>query len=133
MGLSKAYLIAYNVSQFCGWTYLMYRLMPYLTLQAKTTLSFPGTGNETSQIPFFPAKNPPSLYAELGDHVKLVQTAAILEVVHAAIGIVRSNPMTCAVQIARYVLIITMIIYLRNLTFLVGSHIHSNLLINGTQ
>ena len=103
MGLSKAYLIAYNASQFCGWTYLMYRLMPYLTLQAKTTLSFPGTGNETSQIPFFPANNPASLYAELGDHVKLVQTAAILEVVHAAIGIVRSNPMTCAVQIARYV------------------------------
>ena len=103
MGLSKAYLIAYNVSQFCGWTYLMYRLMPYLTLQAKTTLSFPGTGNETSQIPLFPANNPASLYAELGDHVKLVQTAAILEVVHAAIGIVRSNPMTCAVQIARYV------------------------------
>jgi len=100
MGLSKAYLVAYNVSQFCGWTYLMYRLMPYLTLQAKTTLSFPGTGNETSQIPFFPAKNPASLYEELGCHVKLVQTAAILEIVHAAIGIVRSNPMIVAVQIA---------------------------------
>ena len=120
MGISKAYLLAYNVSQFCGWTYLMYRLLPYLRLQAKATT-------------FFPAKNPASLYVELGDHVKLVLMAAILEIVHAAIGIVRSNPMTCAVQIARYVLIITMIIYLRNLTFLVGSHIHSNLFINGTQ
>ena len=87
MGISKAYLLAYNVSQFCGWTYLMYRLLPYLTLQAKATT-------------FFPAKNPTSLYVELGDHVKLVQTAAVLEIVHATIGIVRSNPMVCAVQIA---------------------------------
>jgi very-long-chain (3R)-3-hydroxyacyl-CoA dehydratase len=87
MGISKAYLLAYNVSQFCGWTYLMYRLLPYLRLQAKATT-------------FFPAKNPASLYVELGDHVKLVLMAAILEIVHAAIGIVRSNPMVCAVQIA---------------------------------
>ena len=65
----------------------MYRLLPYLTLQAKSTT-------------FFPAKNPTSLYVELGDHVKLVQMAAILEIVHAAIGIIRSNPMFCAVQIA---------------------------------
>ena len=86
MGISKAYLLAYNVSQFCGWTYLMYRLLPYLTLQVNSTT-------------FFPAKNPTSLYVELGDHVKLLQMAAILEIVHAAIGIVRSNPMVCAVQV----------------------------------
>ena len=87
MGISKAYLLAYNVSQFCGWTYLMYRLLPYLTLQAKATT-------------FFPAKNPTSLYVELGDYVKVLLLAKILEIVHAAIGIVRSNPMLCAVQIA---------------------------------
>ena len=87
MGISKAYLLAYNVSQFCGWTYLMYRLLPYLTLQAKSTT-------------VFPAKNPASLYVELGDHVKLLLTAAILEIAHAAIGIVRSNPMVCAMQVA---------------------------------
>ena len=43
MGISKAYLLAYNVSQFCGWTYLMYRLLPYLTLQAE--LYIPSTLN----------------------------------------------------------------------------------------
>lgn len=87
MALSKAYLLAYNISQFCGWAYLMYRLLPYLSLQAKATQ-------------FMPAKNPASLYDELGDHVKLVQTAALLEVVHAIVGLVRSNPMVTATQIA---------------------------------
>ena len=90
MALSKAYLLAYNISQFCGWAYLMYRLLPYLSLQAKATK-------------LIPAQNPASLYEELGDHLKLVQTAALLEVVHAILGLVRSNPMVVATQIARYV------------------------------
>ena len=92
MALSKAYLLAYNISQFCGWAYLMYRLLPYLSLQAKATK-------------LIPAQNPASLYEELGDHLKLVQTAALLEVVHAILGLVRSNPMVVATQIARYVVL----------------------------
>ena len=98
MALSKAYLLAYNISQFCGWAYLMYRLLPYLSLQAKATK-------------FIPAQNPASLYEELGDHLKLVQTAALLEVVHATLGLVRSNPMVVATQIARYVVLTLLVLY----------------------
>lgn len=92
MALSKAYLIAYNLAQFVGWTYLMVRLWPFLTSQVKNTLTNGGP---------LPARNPAALYAQLGDHVKLVQTAAILEIFHAALGLVRSNPMVTAVQIFR--------------------------------
>jgi len=93
MALSKAYLLAYNISQFCGWAYLMYRLLPYLSLQAKATK-------------LIPAQNPASLYEELGDHLKLVQTAALLEVVHAILGLVRSNPMVVATQIASRLMVV---------------------------
>jgi len=64
----------------------MYRLLPYFLLQAKNTH-------------FIPASNPTSLYVELGDFVKLIQTAAILEIFHAIIGLVRSNPMVTAIQV----------------------------------
>ena len=85
MGLSKAYLFAYNLIQFCGWAYLMYRLLPHLLLQIKSTQ-------------FIPARNPTSVYEELGDHIKLIQTAAILEIVHAILGLVRSSPLVTAMQ-----------------------------------
>ena len=88
MSVSKLYLITYNLSQVFGWAYLMTRLWPYLALQAQKGLF---------------AGNPPSLYSELGFHVRLVQTAAVLEIVHAFIGLVRSNPMVTATQIFRYV------------------------------
>ena len=85
MALSKAYLLTYNLTQFCGWAYLMYRLLPHLLLQVKSTN-------------LIPARNPNFVYEELGDHIKLIQTAAILEIIHAVLGLVRSNPMVTAMQ-----------------------------------
>jgi len=85
MVLSKPYLLTYNSTQFCGWAYLMYRLLPYLLLQAKSTH-------------LIPAKNPTSLYDELGNHVKLIQTAAVLEIIHAILGLIRSNAMITTMQ-----------------------------------
>ena len=90
MGLAKGYLIFYNVCQCLGWAGLLYRLLPYMANQAKATA--PG---------IVPARNPVAMYADLGDHVRLVQTLAVLEVLHAALGLVRSNPMINAVQVAR--------------------------------
>ena len=89
MALSKAYLIVYNLACCFGWGYLMLRLWPCFQLQLKNTNGFP------------PAKNPLSLYKELGFHVRVVQTAAILEILHAVFGLVRSNPMVVATQIFR--------------------------------
>jgi very-long-chain (3R)-3-hydroxyacyl-CoA dehydratase len=65
MGLSKVYLVSYNVLQFVGWTILMWRLVPHLTqLKAPTEV----------------------LYANVGGLLRCVQTAAFLEVAHAAFG-----------------------------------------------
>ncbi len=91
MGLSKAYLILYNVLQVSGWTSLLLKLAPYLSLQFKN-----------SKGGLMPAPNPESLYQELGFELRLLQTAALLEVLHAALGLVRSNPMVVATQIVRY-------------------------------
>ena len=66
MSISKAYLIGYNVLQCVGWTILMWRLVPHLT-QLKA-----------------PSE---ALYASVGGLLRCVQTAAFLEVVHAATGI----------------------------------------------
>lgn len=91
MGLSKAYLILYNVLQVAGWTSLLLKLAPYLSLQIKN-----------SKASLMPAPNPESLYQELGFELRLLQTAALLEVLHAALGLVRSNPIVVATQIVRY-------------------------------
>jgi len=88
MGLSKAYLILYNVLQVAGWTSLLLKLAPYLSLQMKN-----------SKASLMPAPNPESLYQELGFELRLLQTAALLEVLHAALGLVRSNPIVVATQI----------------------------------
>jgi hypothetical protein len=92
MGIAKAYLVTYNVGQCLGWACLLYRILPYLSDQAKASSS-----------PHSPARNPKELYAEIGYHIRLVQTAAMLEVLHAVIGLVRSNPVITAVQIMRYI------------------------------
>lgn len=65
MNLSKAYLVAYNVLQFIGWTILMWQLMP-------TIISMKAPSSE--------------LYANLGGLLRFCQTAAFLEVMHAATG-----------------------------------------------
>ncbi len=90
MGVSKAYLVAYNVCQFVGWTWFMLRLYPYLLSTGKSL--------QSSGIN---AKIPKDLYADLGGHIRCIQTAAVLEIFHAAFGLVRSNPMITAVQIFR--------------------------------
>ncbi len=65
MGIAKVYLVGYNVLQCVGWTILMWQLVPYLT-QLKA-----------------PSE---ALYASVGGLLRLVQTAAFLEVIHAATG-----------------------------------------------
>ena len=64
--MSKAYLIFYNVVQTIGWFYMLTLLWPHLRF------------NVTK-----------ALYADIGWALKVFQTAAVLEVVHASVGIVR--------------------------------------------
>ena len=94
MSLVTVYLILYNVGQFLGWGSLLYRSLPYITEQVKLSV-------DGGMFP--PARHPKSFYPEIEDHLKLIQTAALLEVVHAAAGLVRSSPVVAAIQIARFV------------------------------
>ena len=68
MSVSKAYLLAYNAAQAAGWAYLLYLLSPHLS----QTLG-----------------NGAKIYAKVEFVLKLFQTAAVLEIVHAAVGLVR--------------------------------------------
>ena len=90
MGISKVYLIFYNLLQCLGWGNLLLKLSPYLVLQLKNSS-------------LLPAQNPESLYQTLGFELRVLQTAALLEVVHAVFGLVRSNWIVVATQILRYI------------------------------
>ena len=90
MGLVKAYLFLYNVAQVFGWGSLLYRSLPFIQDQIKATNGL------------FPARHSKTFYPLINDHLKLVQTAALLEVIHAVLGFVRSNPVITAVQIMRF-------------------------------
>ena len=90
MGLSKVYLILYNSLQCLGWACLFVKLAPFLNLQAHSTKGL------------LIAKNPESLYQELGYAIRVLLTAALLEIVHAAAGLVRSNPWVTAQQVFGY-------------------------------
>ncbi|CAH0558278.1 unnamed protein product [Brassicogethes aeneus] len=78
------YLIAYNGIQTVGWSYLLYQIIAYyLTASATVTL-----------------------YETVKTTVMIFQNAAILEVFHAQMGIVKSNPAITAFQVASRVMVV---------------------------
>jgi len=74
----KAYLIAYNVSQMLGWLVLMIKIVDHLIRENGDT---------------------EKLYSEVEPVLQIFQTAAVLEVLHSAVGFVKSNPLLTAVQV----------------------------------
>nr|CAH7717083.1 unnamed protein product [Callosobruchus chinensis] len=81
--ITHLYLIAYNVIQTFGWSYLLYQLITY-----------------------YLSPSTKSLYETVKWSVIAFQNAAILEVVHAFTGMVRSNPFITAAQIASRVVVV---------------------------
>ena len=78
--VGNAYLVLYNVAQFLGWSHMLYILLPHLdTALVK--------GVDRGQ-----------LYKDIELSLKIFQTAAVLEVVHAAVGLVKTNPMLAMFQ-----------------------------------
>ncbi|XP_076437785.1 very-long-chain (3R)-3-hydroxyacyl-CoA dehydratase 2-like [Babylonia areolata] len=73
----KAYLIAYNVAQMVGWTFLMVKMVQHLIREKKAT----------------------KLYGEVEPVLQIFQTAAVLEIVHSAVGVVKSNPVLTGFQV----------------------------------
>ncbi|GAB0092336.1 Very-long-chain (3R)-3-hydroxyacyl-CoA dehydratase [Sergentomyia squamirostris] len=83
--IAKFYLILYNVGQVLGWSYMLYQLVAYYTIDS-------GSGK--------------SLWDYLYLTVIIFQNAAVLEIVHAAIGIVPSNVIITTFQVLSRVMVV---------------------------
>ena len=67
--MSKLYLVAYNSLQTLGWSYLLYQTCCHLAA----------------------GKSVSSLYESTSLTLQIFQTAALLEILHAMLGLVRSS------------------------------------------
>ncbi|CAF0759490.1 unnamed protein product [Brachionus calyciflorus] len=93
--LSDYYLILYNVILTVGWSLIL-----YVTVQTGLTWK--------TQNDVLTSKN---LYKNNEFLLQIFQTAALLEVVHAAIGIVRSNPVLVFVQVLSRITVVWFVAY----------------------
>ncbi|KAI5121580.1 hypothetical protein M0805_000759 [Coniferiporia weirii] len=126
----KYYLIAYNALSALGWSYILVTLTLHLLGLPAVAARVPSVHNASSKLSSFfsalpwsslpylksaaplssgkrvPAALLPllrraaSAYAAVGPETTLVQSVALLEVLHAALGWVRSPVQTTAMQVA---------------------------------
>lgn len=98
------YLLLYNVGMTAGWFVILVRLINALLLHSSSPSS---TTSTSSSFPSFPS---PSSIAAVYDAVqlplKLFQTGAVLEIVHAATRLVRSHPMVTALQVGSRLMLV---------------------------
>lgn len=115
----RGYLIVYNLVSFFGWALILSTLFKHLAVGPQTASS-PIQFSEkilnalrplkTTFIPSHASHYPPlvsklldrasTLHTYTGALVALVQSGAVLEVLHAAIGFVKSPIPTTAIQVA---------------------------------
>lgn len=88
--IAKAYLVLYNLVQTLGWGYVL-----VLTV-----------------LNYVEGKGPEDVYATVEFPLQVFQTAALLEVIHAAIGIVYSPVMTTLMQVTSRVFLVWGITFL---------------------
>ncbi|KAL7035823.1 hypothetical protein ACKWTF_008575 [Chironomus riparius] len=85
--LAKFYLILYNAVQVAGWSFMLFQLISYYTIdkavQSKMTL-----------------------WEYISWTVIVFQNAAVLEILHVAIGIVKSNLFITTVQVLSRVMVV---------------------------
>ncbi|EGC35788.1 hypothetical protein DICPUDRAFT_151830 [Dictyostelium purpureum] len=77
MSVKNVYLVAYNVIQTIGWSYILFLLSVHL----------------------FETKSPIGVWEKVGDLVRIFQYAAVLEIVHSALGLVRTSAVTTFIQV----------------------------------
>jgi len=112
--LIKTYLVTYNLLSAAGWSFILYRTLSHLcalqsSQQAPVSLL---AGLKTTPSPFLwiPSFIPANLvplyqracttYDELRTTTASVQSAAVLEVLHVLLGLVRSSLATTTIQVA---------------------------------
>jgi len=113
--LIKVYLLTYNLLSAAGWSFVLYRTISHLfALQSShhaPAVSFLAA-LKTTPGPFLwiPSFIPASLiplyqracttYDAVGATTAIVQTAAVLEILHVLLGFVRSSLATTTIQVA---------------------------------
>eukprot|EP01113_Clastostelium_recurvatum_P030226 TRINITY_DN3662_c0_g2_i5.p1 TRINITY_DN3662_c0_g2~~TRINITY_DN3662_c0_g2_i5.p1 ORF type:complete len:223 (+),score=57.82 TRINITY_DN3662_c0_g2_i5:78-746(+) len=90
MGIVKYYLVAYNAIQAAGWSYIL----------AQLCLHYANGGR------------PEGVWPALGRHVALFQYAAVLEIVHALLNLVKTPFLTTLIQVFSRVALVTVCIYI---------------------
>lgn len=86
--LTKAYLFGYNATQVVGWSYILYQLANYYFLAG----------------PEFRAKTTLWDYTKLA--VIVFQNAAAVEIINAALGLVKSNPVITTFQVLSRMMVV---------------------------
>jgi very-long-chain (3R)-3-hydroxyacyl-CoA dehydratase len=95
LSIGDLYLIAYNLVLTGGWFAILY-------VTQQTMLTWKTNGDLLSSKGLF--KNVEFL-------LYVFQTAALMEVLHAAIGLVRSNPVLVLLQVLSRLLVVWLILY----------------------
>ncbi|POY73083.1 hypothetical protein BMF94_3921 [Rhodotorula taiwanensis] len=97
-GPVKLYLTAYNAAAAAAWSYVLYRIAAHMGgADGLTGLKeWAGVQGTTETL----LKRSRTAVDDAGEVVKWVQTSALLEVVHAASGLVRSPIGTTVAQVA---------------------------------
>ncbi|KAI9578665.1 very-long-chain (3R)-3-hydroxyacyl-CoA dehydratase hpo-8 [Glossina fuscipes] len=88
----KAYLLIYNAVQVLGWSYILYLLIDYYLLQSSGL---------RAQI---------TLWNYTRIAVIIFQNAAFLEILHASLGFVKSNPVITAFQVFSRIIVVVGVI-----------------------
>jgi len=88
--MSKPYLVTYNTIQALGWSFLLYQMISYLVT--------PNRGG--------------SLYDSTRLTLQIFQTGAVLEILHAVCGLVRSSVQVTTQQVFSRVYVVWAILYL---------------------
>ena len=90
-GFVRGYLLAYNVASLMAWSYLFFLLLAKLTQGLKwQTIVSPYV---FYRLHYFKA------FTVLREPLAFVQSAAILEILHSALGLVRSPVLTTTAQV----------------------------------
>lgn len=113
--LIKSYLLTYNLLSAAGWSFVLYRTLSHLCALQPPSPQAPVSllaGLKGAAIPFLwiPSFVPASLvplyqracstYDAVGATTASVQTAAVLEILHVLLGLVRSSLPTTTIQVA---------------------------------
>jgi len=88
--ISKIYLVTYNAIQTLGWSYLLYQMATHFT----------GGGSVDS------------LYTSTSRTLNIFQTGALLEILHAGLGLVRSSVQVTFQQVWSRVYVTWLILYM---------------------